>query len=64
MSEQAVAPVVSRSERAWIDGNVDWRERHLDQLEGIYTIANTGLWGDVSLMIAVAEVLECTGLRR
>ena len=40
------------------DRSADWRDRRLDQLECIYMVANAGLWGDVSVMVAVAETLE------
>lgn len=40
------------------DCGMDWRERRLDHLERIYMAANAGLCGDVSVMMAVAEILE------
>lgn len=40
------------------DYGTDRRERRLDHVERIYMAANVGLCGDVSLLMAVAEILE------
>lgn len=40
------------------DRSTNYRDRRLDQVERIYMAANAGLWGDISAMVAVAEMLE------
>jgi len=54
------APALSRPspQRMQDDRSTECRDRRLDQLERIYMAANAGLWGDISVMVAVAEMLE------
>lgn len=53
-------PVLSRPspQRIQNDCSAECRDRRLDQLERMYIAANAGLWGDISVVVAVAEMLE------